>query len=100
MRPEAPFSRPVAICSCITALIRFRRSREKPACSGAAVGKLAPATNEATRQKTKSIRMSANLSQRQGVFVGQLGKLRPIVNRPAAVGNRRAGYQPALQFRV
>jgi hypothetical protein len=31
-----------------------------------------------------------------GAFVGQFGKLRPIVNRPtAAVGNRRAGYQPA-----
>src|ERR1035438_4557735 len=65
MRPEAPFSRPVAICSCITVLILFRRSREKPACSGAAVGKLAPTTNDATKQKTKRIRMSANLSQRQ-----------------------------------
>src|SRR5450755_905627 len=63
MRPEAPFSRPVVICSCITVLILFRRSREKPACSGAAVGKLAPTTNDATKQKTKRIRMSANLSQ-------------------------------------
>src|SRR6478609_7233619 len=46
MSPEAPFSRPVVICSCITVLMRFRRSREKPACSGAAVGKLAPTGND------------------------------------------------------
>jgi hypothetical protein len=74
MRPEAPFSRPVAICSCITVLIRFRRSREKPACSGAAVGKLAPATNDATKQKTKRIRMSANLSQKQAPGVRQVAE--------------------------
>src|SRR5690349_16430856 len=66
MRPEAPFSRPAVICSCITVLIRFRRSREKPTCSGAAVGKLAPPTNDATKQKTSRIRMSANLSQKAG----------------------------------
>src|SRR5580692_12899368 len=65
MRPEAPFRLPLAICSCITVLIRLRRSPEKPACSGAVVGKLAPATNDTTRQKTKRIRMSANLPHRQ-----------------------------------
>jgi hypothetical protein len=69
MRPEAPFSRPAVICSCITVLIRFRRSREKPACSGAAVGKLAPPTNDAPKQKTSRIRMSANLSQTQAARV-------------------------------
>src|SRR5260370_26458888 len=65
MRQEAPFSRPAVMCSCITVLIRFRRSREKADCSGAAVGKLAPATNDAPKQKTSRICMSANLSQRQ-----------------------------------
>src|SRR5579862_9988240 len=67
MRPEAPFRRPVAICSCITVLIRFRRSGEKPACSGGAVGKLAPNSNVATKQKTMRIRMRANLSQRHAL---------------------------------
>src|ERR1022692_2026564 len=74
MRPEAPFSRPVVMCSFITMLIRLRRSLEKPACSGAAVGKLAPTTNDATKQKTKRTRMSANLSQRQAPHVRQTTK--------------------------
>src|SRR5580658_5821423 len=66
MRPEAPFSRPALIWSCMTALIRFRRSAEKPAVSGAAVGKPAPLTNDAHKQRTSRIRMSANLSHRAG----------------------------------
>ncbi len=69
MRPDAPFSRPAAICSCMTAPIRFRRSREKPACSGAAVGKLAPPASDAIKQKTNGMRMRANLSQGQRVQV-------------------------------
>src|ERR1700691_18412 len=75
MRPEAPFRRPVAMCSCITVLIRFRGSLEKPACSGAAVGKLAPSTSDATKEKTQSIRMSANLPQRKAVRPDQGAKL-------------------------
>src|ERR1035438_1799276 len=103
MRPEAPFSRPVAICSCITVLILFRRSREKPACSGAAVGKLAPTTNDATKQKTKRIRMSANLSQRQAPRVRHVTKqwaaeLGPAV-KPRDNAFREVTHRPRADHR-
>src|SRR5450432_2487495 len=61
--PEAPASLPAATCSCITVLIRFRRSREKPACSGAPVGRLAPHTSDTTRPKINRIRMSVVISR-------------------------------------
>src|ERR1700733_8502148 len=51
------------MCSRMTVLIRLRRSREKPACSGAVVGGLPPNTRDTRRKKVKRIRMSANLSQ-------------------------------------
>src|ERR1022692_4409804 len=103
MRPEAPFSWPVVMCSFITMLIRLRRSLEKPACSGAAVGKLAPTTNDATKQKTKRIRMSANLSQRQEPRVRHVTKqwaaeLGPAV-KPRDNAFREVTHRPRADHR-
>src|ERR1700731_2948858 len=42
-------------------LIRFSRSRDMPACSGAPVGRLAPKTSDRGSAKAMSVRMTANL---------------------------------------